>query len=259
MKKIIILITLVFLVIIPVRGELAINIGGFYSGPFSIDSFTFNTFYTDMDDVVTFDETNRAFYDNSAGFGFNAGIAFFFNYKMGLGVNASFMKTTFDINNSFDWNWEWWDGDMGNIDPKYWMNTGTISTTPVSINLIYRAISTDSMKVNIFAGPTIFLTSVELDGNGGYADGPLLYDGSYYIDWYDVPLEVSASESVIGGNGGIEIEYMFSESMNLYLSATYYFAGELNLEWAVKPGQYTGEFGSLVGTISNPDILFRFN
>ncbi|MCK4888589.1 MAG: hypothetical protein KAS97_01580, partial [Candidatus Aminicenantes bacterium] len=143
----------------------------------------------------------------------------------------------------------------GNIDAKNWTNTGTVSCIPVSMNIIYRAVSTDKMKVNIFAGPTIFLTSIELDGNGGYADGPLLDGGFYYIDWYDLPLEVSTSESVIGGNGGIEIEYMFSESMNLYISATYYFAGELNLNWAVKPGQYTGEFGSLVATISNPDLL----
>jgi len=255
MKKILIIISLVIFVITPVRGELAINIGGFYSGPFSIDSFTLNTFYTDQDDIVTFNETNRSFFDNSAGFGINAGIAFFFNYKMGIGVNASFMKTTFDINNSFNWNWEWWDGDRGSIDAKTWANSGTVSSIPISLNIIYRALSTDKMKINLFAGPTIFLTAVELDGNGGYADGPLLYEGSYYIDWYDIPLEVSTSESLIGGNGGIEIEYMFSESMNLYISATYYFAGELNLNWAVKSGQYTGEFGSLVATISNQDLL----
>ena len=54
---------------------------------------------------------------------------------------------------------------------------------------------------------------------------------------------------------GIELEYMFSESMNLYISANYYFAGELNLNWMVKTGQYTGEFGSLVANISNPDLL----
>lgn len=255
MKKILLMITVLLLVIIPARGELAVNIGGFYLNPFSIDDFFLNTQYTDSSNIVSFDETNRSVFNNASGFGFNAGISFFFNYKMGIGVNASFMKTSFDINNSFNWNWEWWDNDTGSITPKNWTNTGSVSSIPVSLNIIYRIISTDKMKFNLFAGPTVFITSVELDGNGGYADGPLLYAGSYYIDWYDIPLEVSASESVIGGNGGVEIEYMFSESMNFYIAATYYFAGELNLNWAVKPGQYTGEFGSLVANITNPDLL----
>lgn len=255
MKKMLLMITLLLFVIIPVRGELTVNIGGFYLNPFSIDDFFLNTQYTDSSDIVSFDETNMSIFNNSSGFGFNAGISFFFNYKMGIGINASFMKTSFDINNSFNWNWEWWDGDQGSIAAKNWINTGSVSSTPISFNIIYRVISTDKIKLNVFAGPTIFMTSVELDGNGGYADGPLLHDGSYYIDWYDIPLELDASESVIGGNGGVEIEYMFSESMNFYIAATYYFAGELNLNWAVKPGQYTGEFGSLVANITNPDLL----
>ncbi len=255
MKKIFIIVLFGVLVVIPARGEMAVNVGGFYSGPFSISDFSLNTFFTDSEDIVSFNETNRSIFSSSAGFGFNAGISFFFNYKMGLGVNASFMKTTFDITNSFNWNWEWWDSDQGSINAKNWMNTGSVTSIPISVNLIFRAVSTENFKVNFFAGPTLFLTKVELDGNGGYADGPLLYNGSYYIDWYDIPLEVNASESVFGGNGGIEIEYMFSESMNIYFSANYYFAGELDLNWMVKPGQYTGEFGSLVATISNPDLL----
>ena len=255
MKRFLILISILMLLYIPVKAQLAVNIGGLYSLPFNIDDFTFNTYFTDTDDIVSFDETNYSFYEKESGFGFNAGISYFFNYKMGIGVNASFLKTSFDIYNSFEWDWEWWDSDRGYIEPKDWMNRGTVSAIPISVNIIYRAVSTDRMKVNFFAGPTLFLTKVELDGNGGYADGPLLYSGLYYIDWYDVPLEVSASESVFGGNGGIEIEYMFSESMNIYVSANYYFAGNLDLNWTVKTGQYTGEFGSLVGTISNPDIL----
>ena len=254
MKKILLMITLLMLVIIPARGELTVSIGGFYLNPFSIDDFSLNTHYTDSSDIVSFDETNRSIFNNSSGFGFNAGISFFFNYKMGIGINTSFMKTSFDINNSFNWNWEWWNGVTDDVT-KSWTNTGSVSSIPVSLNIIYRVISTDKMKFNIFAGPTIFLTSIELDGNGGYADGPLLDEGFYYIDWYDIPLEVTASESVIGGNGGVEIEYMLSESMNFYIAATYYYAGELNLNWAVKPGQYTGEFGSLVANITNPDLL----
>ena len=255
MKKIILVISMVLIVIIPVRGELAVNIGGIYSGPFKIDDFTLNTYFTDPSDIISFNETNRSIFSDSSGLGFNAGIAFFFNYKMGIGVNASFLKTSFDINNSFNWNWEWWDSDQGSIDAKTWTNRGSVSAIPVSVTLIFRAISKDKIKVNLFAGPTIFLTTVELDGNGGYADGPLLYKGSYYIDWYDIPLELSTTESVFGGNAGIELEYMLSDSMNLYISAAYYFAGELNLDWQVKTGQYTGEFGYLVGTITNPDLL----
>jgi len=255
MRKFFFIILIGMLITLPAAAQLAVNIGGFYSGPFAIDDFALNTRFTDGNQIVSFNETNRAAYDNSSGFGFNAGIAYFFNYKMGLGINAAFMKTEIDIMNSFNWNWEWWDGATGSINAKNCNNTGSITVTPVSINLIYRAVSNDRIKVNLFAGPTLFLAKVDLDGNGGYADGPLLFEGIYYIDWYDVPLEVSQSESVFGGNGGIELEYMFSESMNLYISANYYFAGSLDLNWLVKPGQYTGEFGSLVANISNPDLL----
>ncbi len=255
MKRLILILTAVLIFLLPVRGELAVNVGGIYSGAFTIDNFNLTTTFTDSLDIVSFRETNYSEFIGSSGFGLNTGISVFFNYKLGVGINASFMKTTFDINNSFDWNWEWWDGTTGNITPKNWENTGSVSTIPISLNIIYRIVSNEQFKVNLFAGPTMYLTSVELDGNGGYADGPILYSGSYYIDWYDFPLESSVSETVFGGNGGIELEYMFSESMNLYFAATYYFAGDLNLNWMVKPGQYTGEFGSLIGEVSNSGIL----
>ena len=101
MKKILLMITLLMLVIIPVRGELTVNIGGFYLNPFIIDDFSLNTHYTDSSDIVSFDETNRSIFNNNSGFGFNAGISFFFNYKMGIGINASFMKTSFDDDLTF--------------------------------------------------------------------------------------------------------------------------------------------------------------
>ncbi len=255
MKKLLIASILFLLIMIPVRGELSVNIGGLYSGPFNIGNFSLTTNYTDTGNIVSFTETNRSDFTGSGGFGFNAGIAFFFNYKMGFGVNASFIKTGFDISNSFNWKWEWWDSTVGQIDPKTWLNKGSVSSIPISFNIIFRAVSSDKFKVNLFAGPTVFFTTVELSGNGGYADGPVLYSGSYYIDWYDIPLQLSVSETAIGGNGGLEIEYMLSESMNFYISAAYYFAGELDLNWKIKPGQYTGEFGSLIANISNEDLL----
>lgn len=240
---------------IPVKAGLAVNIGGLYSGPFTIENFTLNTYYTSPSDIISFDETNRSVFNGSGGFGFNAGISVFFNYKLGVGISASFLKTSFDVLNSFNWSWEWWDGDSFSITPKAWTNKGTVSSIPVSFNIIFRAISNEKFKINIFAGPTIYLTSIELDGNGGYADGPLLYDEKYYIDWYDVPMTISSSETVFGGNGGIELEYMLSESMNVYVKANYYYAGDLSPQWEVKGGQYTGEFGNLVANISNPDLL----
>ncbi len=259
MKKLLTIASLVLVVILPLKGELAVNIGGFYSGAFKIDSFSLNTYFKDSKNIVSFDETNVSAFNTKSNFGFNAGVSYFFNYKIGIGLNASFIKTSVDVRNSFDWSWKWWDGEKADIKTKYWKDNGTITTIPVSINLIFRVVSTDKVKVNLFAGPTLFLNSVKLDGNGGYADGPILHDKDYIVDWYDIPLKVSSSTTMFGGNGGFEIEYMLSETMNIFLSATYYYANKLTLNWKVKTGQYTSESGLLIANISNSDLLPDYN
>ncbi|MEN8153461.1 MAG: hypothetical protein ABFR75_05510 [Acidobacteriota bacterium] len=253
MKKLLIISVLAALLILPANGEIAVKIGGLFSGAFNIDDFTYSTNYED--DVVSFSEQNSSLFSGKGGIGLNAGISFFFNYHMGVGLNISILKSTFDISNSFNWNFSWWNGNTGDINPKTWQNEGTISSIPVSLNLIYRVVSKEKLKANVFFGPTLYMATLDLDGNGGYADGPLLSDGFYYVDWYDIPLTLTGSHTVLGGNGGFEVEYLFSDNMAVYFGATYYFAGKIKEYWKVKTGKYTGEFGSLVGTISNEDLL----
>lgn len=259
MKKILFPIIIFCLVLIPLKGEIALNLGAVYSGAFSIDNYTYSTSWSDNGGIVSFLERNSSTFSGKGGVGFNAGLSFFFNYKIGIGLTVSSLKTKFNILNSFNWHFQWWNGTSVDITPKNWSSEGSVSVLPVSVNLIFRLISKENLKLNLFVGPTVFFTSPNLTGNGGYADGPYEFNGTYYIDWYDLPLDYKSSKTLFGGNGGIELEYFFSESMAVYLSGAYYFAGNSSDIWTVKTGQYTGEFGNLVGTISKGDILPGYN
>lgn len=254
MKKLFVILILAVVFILPLKGEVAVNIGGLFTGAFKIDSFTFPTNWTDEDNIVTFSEQNSSVFSGKGSLGFNAGISFFLNYHMGVGLNISILKSDFDINNNYNWNYTWWNANTGQ-DTKSWQNEGSISSIPISLNLIYRLVSQEKLKANVFFGPTLYLTTLDLNGNGGYAGGPLLSDGYYYVDWYDVPITLTGSQTVLGGNGGIEVEYFLSDNMAVYFGATYYFAGKIEENWKVKTGQYTGEFGNLVWTIDNEELL----
>jgi len=259
MRKIIFASIIFCLVLLPLKGEIALNIGAVYSGAFSMDNVNYQTTWSDNSGIVSFTETNNSNFVGTGGAGFNAGLSFFFNYKMGVGISIATLKTNYKISNSFNWHFQWWNGTAADIKPKEWKSEGDVNVLPVNINVIFRAVSKEKLKLNVFFGPTIFFASPKLTGNGGYADGPIEYEGIYYIDWYDLPMEFKSSKTLFGGNGGVELEYFFNESMALYLNASYYFGGNIEDNWKVKPGKYTGEFGSIVGTISSEDTLAGYN
>ncbi len=255
MKKTILIVMVLCLVVLPANGEIALKLGGLFSGPFSIDNSVYSPVWSDDAGIVSFLERNNSSFTTKGGIGFNAGLSFFMNYKMGFGVTVATLKTKANISNVYNWNFTWWNGASFDIDPKTWNSESDINALPVSFNIIFRLVSKENMKVNLFLGPTLFFVSPDLTGNGGYADGPVEFENNYYVDWYDVPLEIKGAKTLFGGNGGFEFEYFFSESMALFFNGGYYFGGSLEDNWKVKTGKYTGEFGNLVGTINSPDIL----
>jgi len=257
MKKLAILIVIVMLLFtFNLKSEIVVKVGGLYSGTFNVDNLNFTTNWTEPDyNAVTFNETNKTLFSGSSGFGFEAGLAFFFNYNIGLSIDVSMMKTTYDISNKYDFSWVWYDSSNGS-DTKDWNNnTGSLTVTPINIDFLYRMMMGDNIKVTFGAGATVFLAKLDLNGNFG--DARFYYDtsdGYYYIDWFDVNMFNSVSKTVFGGNAMFDFEYMISESMAIYFGAKYYFGGSVSENWFEKEGHYAGEFGYLVVDLKDTEI-----
>ena len=243
MKKSLFVLIIFILSLLPLRGELVVTVGGAFSGPFKMDNINFSTTWNQPDGYVSFLEENISLFDGKGGIGFNAGIASFFNYNIGVGVNISYFKTNFDIANSFYWEWLWYD-DTGSSREKDWTTTGSVSIIPISLNLIYRIVSRENLRVNLSGGPTVYLCSVKLNGHYGYADF-LETSTEYLVDYFDVDMYNSINKTVFGGNISIDMEYFISEGMSFFIGGTYYISGKITDTWFQKAGQLTGVLGQL--------------
>ena len=141
MRKIIFASIIFCLVLLPLKGEIALNLGAVYSGAFSIDNINYRTTWSDNSGIVSFTETNNSNFTGTGGAGFNAGLSFFFNYKMGVGISIATLKTNYKILNSFNWHFQWWNGTAADIQPKEWESEGDLNVLPVNVNVIFRAVS----------------------------------------------------------------------------------------------------------------------
>ncbi len=248
------IITLLFT--LNLKSEIVVKVGGAYSGAFNVDNLSLKTTWQEPDyNAVTFNETNISSFSGSSGFGFEAGVAFFFNYNIGLSIDVSMMKTTYDISNKYNLSWVWYDGTNGS-DTKDWNNnTGSLTVVPINIDFLYRMVMGDNIKVTFGAGGTLFLAKLDLNGNFG--DARFYYDPSdhyFYIDWFDINMFNSVSKTAFGGNAMFEFEYSISESMAIYFGAKYYFGGSVTENWFEKEGVYTGEYGILVIDVDDTEI-----
>ena len=252
MKKLLLILIIITFTILPLKGEMVVTLGASYSGPFKIDPIDFRTTWDQPDGIVSFTERNTSLFDGKGGIGFTAGIANFSSYNFGIGVFVSYLKTDFDITNTFDWSWTWYTG-TGNSQQNDWATSGTVNAIPLSLNVIYRIMSSNNLRINLSAGPTVYLCSIKLNGHYGFADF-LETETQYLVDYFDIDMFTELNKTVFGGNVSIDFEYFISEGMSLFVGGTYYISGKITDQWVTKQGTYTGLLGQLIRTFDEEAI-----
>lgn len=187
------------------------------------------------------------------GYGFSGGLMIFFSPSFGVSASiSSFFKQEFNIESDYTFSWTWWNGDSYS-DREYFTDSGSMSAVPISLNLVAIVKTSGAGSLNLYAGPTLFLTKIDFNTHIGYSGVGLKSDNYYYVEWFPFEYQIKKSESVLGGNFGADFEFKTRKTASFYIGFQYFFAPAKELDWDLILRRYDGEFGNFY--ISDPSQL----
>lgn len=255
MKKLVATLGIMLAAVCFLNGELVVSLGGGYAGAASLTDYDNAFNEKPFSGFLNIDYRNTGIFESKGGLAVNASIASFFSYTFGVGISVGYMKSSVTLDSAFDTTMTWYDGTIWK-DNKSWTNEGSVTVIPISLNFIYRTSMGERLRLNLSAGPTVYMTSVDLKGNAG-EPAWLSSEGYWYADWYDLNMTSNFSKTIFGGRVALDIEINISEGMALFVGGAYYLAGKIDAEWLPREGEVTGEWGELKRsvTIEGTDLM----
>jgi hypothetical protein len=221
--------------------------------------------------VNSSDKGNIASVVSSYPFGSSFGVGYLFNRHLGVTVSMSFFENIkLDLTSNYTLTWQFPE-EPQHTQSLTWTNPGNISIKPINLNLTYAHYLWRNTIINVTAGASLFLTSVNLTTNIGYGVG-----GQYIfykfvdpnlkkvtvslVDCYELELKQEEKNNIFGANVGLNIEQRFTEKFSAFAGFCYYFAPKKTSTWELIPeDNYRGYFNALDRTIKEdrsnlPDI-----
>ena len=181
--------------------------------------------------------------------GFGGGISAMFSRSMGIMAYISSVNQEFNLFSDYTFSWTWWDDTGGNRNGSF-TDTGKVSVTPISFNLLTVLKMGRAGRIKLYFGPTIFLTKLDLTTHMGYGIVEEHSSGYYYVDWFPFEYRLNKSASIFGGNIGVDLEYGVAKKVAGYLGFQYLFASKKEFNWEFVIKRYDGELGHFY--ISDP-------
>lgn len=214
---------------------------------FSTDyGWVWNTDYVDVNEYGAITP------DSSMGISISAGLLYFFSPSFGISTSINYIKQNVNLSSDYNFSWTWYDGENYSRDGE-WYNYQTISSIPITLNLVYKRIVNKNSAICVYAGFAAFLSKVNLASHVGYGE-TLETDEYYYIDWYDVDVKIEQNNTILGGNIGLEFEKKINLNYDFFVGIQYFYAPSKKYKWEVVPKSvYEGEEEQLYRE-SVPDI-----
>jgi hypothetical protein len=185
---------------------------------------------------------------------FGGSLSYFFSSNIGLQLSVGYLNS--DVPNTSTVDYSRHDTLNGQTysDSFSWTGTGTLSTIPISLNLVAR-FGSDRLSAYVSGGPTLYLNSYEATSSFGYGiydySVTYIYPNLYYTDYIDmlqVGLEIpKTSWTGFGGDLGAGVTFLLSPSIGLSLDARYYLCAAKELPWKFQLGDYNGVLNTLSG------------
>ena len=203
-------------------------------------------------DYVDVNEYGAIITDSSVGISISAGLSYFFSPSFGISTSINYIKQNVNLDSDYNFSWTWYDGENYSRNRK-WCNYQTISSIPITLNLVYKTIINKNSALSIYAGFAAFLSKVNLASHVGYGE-TLETDEYYYMDWYDIDVKIERSDTILGGNIGVEFERKIGLNHDFLAGIQYFYAPSKKYKWEVVPKSvYEGEEEQLYRE-SVPDI-----
>lgn len=185
---------------------------------------------------------------------FSAGLTYYYSPHFGISFSVTHTKRDINLFADYSIDWTWFDGENFSRN-KSWDNTGSVSITPIMMDIIYQVFLFQNTNLNLRFGVGLFLTQLDFDSHVGFAE-TLETDEYYYLDWYDLDVFISQKKTYIGGDIGVDIEHKITDHLGVYVGFQYFYVPTKNIKINVVPfEEYYGQEGQLF-TTAVPDIHF---
>ena len=230
----------------PESGRFVVDIGLSYLNPFEFNRQQQVESWQHPLQSSAIITTNNSQFNTKKKIHLKGGLTYFLNDGFfGIGFNFSSIKTKIEIANSFQSTLSWPEHNQMN---RKWNKEGSVRVTPLSLNAVCRIPIGQNTNVNLEAGPTLYLCSIQL--NGGTGDSIIDINGtnkeipSYYdVIYFD--MTGSAGKTVFGGNIRLTIDFSMAQKVYddiyFYVGLNYFFPGSITEPWKIKKGEYTSE------------------
>ncbi len=234
------------LLVMAESGRLVVDIGTSYINPFEFNHPQQLEIWQHPLSNSAIINTNHSQFNANQKIHLKGGLTYFFNDGfLGIGFNVSSVKAKLEIVNSFQ---SALPGPGPGQMNRKWNKEGSVRTTPLSLNAVCRIPIGENTNVNLEAGPTLYLCSIQLNGGTGEPIIDLNAANPEITSQYDViyfDMTGSAKKTVFGGN--IKLTFDFSMARKLYddiyfyVGINYFFPGAITEPWKIKKGEYTSE------------------
>jgi opacity protein-like surface antigen len=112
---------------------------------------------------------------------------------------------------------------------------------PISLNLIYKLQSGGMLAPYFSGGVSYFMGSAKVNSVRGVGI-TWESEGSRFLDYLSVPLEIDESLSHLGFNLGAGLDILFSPGFGVNLDAAYFMGKSSDLTWQHAAGEYAGTY-----------------
>jgi hypothetical protein len=234
------------LLVMPESGRFVVDIGTSYINPFKFNHpQQLETWQHPLSSSAIIN-TNNSQFDANKKVHLKGGLTYFFNDGfLGIGFDFSSVKAKLEIINSFQSTLS--GPEPGQMNRK-WSKEGSARTTPLSLNAVCRIPIGENTNVNLEAGPTLYLCSIQLNGgtggsiidlNAANQDIPSQYDVIYF------DITGTAKKTVFGGNIKLTIDFSMArkiyDDIYFYVGLNYFFPAAITGPWKIKKGEYASE------------------
>jgi hypothetical protein len=241
------------------KGSFALFIDGGIGGNFKIDSFDYGWNWGTDDVSINEGGTVKVDPESGTSIGFSFGMMKLFSPSWGVSVSVSSFNQKFNSESDYQFSWVWYTNEGYSIDENF-TDSGKITLMPINLNLIAVLRLGTSAGINFYAGPTLYLTKVDLKSHVGYSVTGTKSDGYVYVDWFPYEFEISESASIFGANAGLDFEYILGNNIGVYVGIQYFYVPKKEYNWQLIIKRYDGEFGNFyISDPSGNELLENFN
>ena len=185
------------------------------------------------------------------GYNYSFGVIRMFSRSLGILASVSFCEQELKMFTDYIFELIWWDDTSASATGTMSEN-GKISLTPISLDFLTSLKLVKGLRMNMYAGPTLFMAKTVSVVRVGYG-GIWIYGNGIYADWFPFQYEIKESGSYFGGNAGIDLEYKASSHYSAYFGIHYFISIPKRLSLRLIRQSYPGQIWDFLTV--HPDEL----